>query len=251
MKLFRLTALIMTQSNNEKRGHGYGSIAIDESPDDMIAAPAVDDSYAGVPRERATSILFLFMVTGIGAFLLSFGLASDRQSGDEASMQTAELLASSSKHHSAAKPDKEHWYEDQIVDHFSDGKKTETWSHRYYESKKHWGGPGSPIFLVLGGEGPAERLFYPFIQDHLAKSFNAYVLQPEHRFYGESQPIKIKHDNDYVGLLTPEQAMADYLRLLKHKQKKLGCSSDRSSKHYCPVISVGGSYPVSTSSCSV
>ena len=63
------------------------------------------------------------------------------------------------------------------------------------------------------------------------------------RFYGESQPIKVKHNNDYIGLLTPEQAMADFLKLLKHKQKELGCSPDRSSKHYCPVITVGGSYP--------
>jgi hypothetical protein len=63
------------------------------------------------------------------------------------------------------------------------------------------------------------------------------------RFYGESQPINVKHNNDYIGLLTPEQAMADFLRLLKHKQKELGCSLDRSSERYCPVITVGGSYP--------
>jgi hypothetical protein len=138
-------------------------------------------------------------------------------------------------------PDTIYWYKNQLVDHFSGDKKT--WKHRYYQSKKHFAGPGSPIFLVIGGEGPMTKLLYPFIHDHLAKTFSAFVLQPEHRFYGESQPVKIKHDDDYVGLLTSEQAMADMLRLLKHKRKELGCSTNRSSKHYCPVISVGGSYP--------
>jgi len=221
----------------DRRGQGYGSIAIDNLP-----TPQVNE---GVPRERARSLLFLSMLAGTAALLLTFVVAYNGQyESAEMSMPAAGLLETQgSSKHDKKYPDKQHWYKDQLVDHFFQGEETATWSHRYYQSKKHFGGPGHPIFLVLGGEGPAVKLFYPFIQDHLAKTFKAYVLQPEHRFYGKSQPIKIKKDSDFIGLLTPEQAMADFLRLLKHKQKQLGCSTDRSSKKYCPVITVGGSYP--------
>lgn len=231
----------MKETKGRYYGYGYGSIKIDDAPTPPV--PTTD----GVSRDRARSILFLFTLVGAAALLLSFTVAYNTESA-QANKQlvpsSAELLEGSSKHHDGKKkPDKEHWYKEQLVDHFYQGEETATWSHRYYESETHFGGPGHPIFLVIGGEGPMTKLLYPFVHDHLAKTFKAYVLQPEHRFYGESQPIKIKHDDDFVGLLTPEQAMADFLRLLKNKQKKLGCSTDRSSKHYCPVITVGGSYP--------
>ena len=130
----------------------------------------------------------------------------------------------------------------QKVDHFDD-KSTATYYQRYYRYNKHFGGPGHPIFLVMGGEGPAIGLFYPFVNDHLAKRYKGYVVQPEHRFYGASIPFKVKHNRDFIGVLTPEQAIADALHLLSHTQKRLGCSTDRTSKNYCPVITVGGSYP--------
>ena len=45
-------------------------------------------------------------------------------------------------------------------------------------------------------------------------------------------------------MLTPQQAMADMVRLTKVFKEELGCAQyDRSSERYCPVISVGGSYP--------
>ena len=37
--------------------------------------------------------------------------------------------------------------------------------------------------------------------------------------------------------------MRDFLAIALDFQERLGCSNDRTSKHYCPVISVGGSYP--------
>ena len=43
--------------------------------------------------------------------------------------------------------------------------------------------------------------------------------------------------------LTPQQAMADNVKLGRIFKKELGCSDDRSSTNYCPVITVGGSYP--------
>jgi hypothetical protein len=44
-------------------------------------------------------------------------------------------------------------------------------------------------------------------------------------------------------LLSPEQAMADYVMLLRYIQDDLGCSTDRSATNYCPVITIGASYP--------
>ena len=138
------------------------------------------------------------------------------------------------------------YYPEQLVDHF--GCSGCHWTQRYYSSGDHFGGPGSPIFLVLGGEGaiePDRGLYYGFVTHVLAKKFNAYVLQPEHRFYGSSQPINMDdHRNTSpdprIKLLTSEQALLDAIRLLKHIKSELGCGS---GADYCPVITVGGSYP--------
>lgn len=99
---------------------------------------------------------------------------------------------------------------------------------------------------------PSTGVYYPFITDHLAASFGAYVLQPEHRFYGESQPIS-RHEIDEARaegrpdprrwLLTTGQALRDAVRLVRYIRDRLRCSRDRFSRRYCPVISVGGSYP--------
>ena len=73
------------------------------------------------------------------------------------------------------------------------------------------------------------------------------VIQIEHRFYGPYQPIMGREATveELLSLLTPQQAMADMIRLAKHFKDELGCSQfDRNdSKHYCPVVTVGGSYP--------
>ena len=42
---------------------------------------------------------------------------------------------------------------------------------------------------------------------------------------------------------TATQAMKDFLAIAIDYQERLGCSKDKTSNHYCPVISVGGSYP--------
>jgi hypothetical protein len=161
------------------------------------------------------------------------------------------------------------YFPDQLVDHFSSGdaaasvhpplqiRSHTVWTQRYYAFEDHFRGPGSPIFVIMGGESniePSTGLLYPFVTNVLAARFGAYVLQPEHRFYGESQPIcpckieKAKRrglPDPREKLLTYEQALYDAARLLRHVQKSLGCSTlgDRFSSEYCPVIAVGGSYP--------
>jgi hypothetical protein len=133
------------------------------------------------------------------------------------------------------------WFK-QPLDHFNDNI-TDTWEQRYFTKDKYFGGPGHPIFMVMSGEAKALGMFYPIIDERFAKKFKAYTLIPEHRFYGKSQPVKVKHNKDLVGLLTPDQAIMDAINLLTYHKKKLGCSFDKTSKDYCPVITVGGSYP--------
>ena len=84
---------------------------------------------------------------------------------------------------------------------------------------------------------------------HFGTSLLFSVIQIEHRFYGPYQPIMGREATveELLSLLTPQQAMADMIHLTKHFKEELGCSNtqfDRNdSKHYCPVVTVGGSYP--------
>jgi pimeloyl-ACP methyl ester carboxylesterase len=158
---------------------------------------------------------------------------------------------------SSGTPAPAQYYSDQLVDHdaadsaeqddTTSNQKT-YWTQRYYTWDNEFKGPGHPIFLIMGGEGniePSTGLFYPYITHHLAKHFGAFVLQPEHRFYGESQPaiITLEHD-PRPKLFTPKQALQDAMRLLQQYQvHELGCSANKTAPDYCPVITVGGSYP--------
>ena len=47
-------------------------------------------------------------------------------------------------------PSKALWFQ-QKVSHFSAS--NATYLQRYYMDDKHWAGPGSPIFVIMGGEG--------------------------------------------------------------------------------------------------
>ncbi|GMH91645.1 hypothetical protein TrVE_jg10783 [Triparma verrucosa] len=137
------------------------------------------------------------------------------------------------------------YYEAQAVNHFSSDPSSTTYTQRFYESSKYFSGPGHPIFLVMGGEGaiePSTGLFYPFINEVLASKFGAYVIQPEHRFYGESIPVVNATNDDLQLLMTPEQALHDAVALVNSLRDTLGCTA-KGTPTYCPVISVGGSYP--------
>lgn len=147
------------------------------------------------------------------------------------------------------------FYHHQLVDHFDSPEYADLeYAQRYYVYSEAWSGPGSPILLVLGGEGaiePHQGLLYPFV-NQLAQTWGGFVLQPEHRFYGVSQPLsnhtasrQSRGDqvDPRVNLLTVEQALKDAMRLLHHVQDLLQCSRDKFSDSYCPVITIGGSYP--------
>jgi hypothetical protein len=178
-----------------------------------------------------------------------------------------------------AQPSPALYYSHQLVDHVNKIPDTgpyhgKEWTQRYYLSDKYFQGPGHPIIVIMGGEGdiPPETGFkYPFVTEHLAKSFGAIVVQPEHRFYGESQPLaegggvvvapttktttpptpttgsshnhNTNETDPRVTLFTSEQAIYDAMTLVSLIQNQTHCSLDKFSQHYCPVITVGGSYP--------
>jgi hypothetical protein len=153
------------------------------------------------------------------------------------------------KHHDMNTP---LFYDKQLIDHYGDDS-MKHWKHRYYKSTKHWRGPGWPILLVVGGKTAMNNgMLYPFVTDILAKRFHAAVIQAEHRFYGPYQPLKYYPSSSSniahkLELFTPAQAMEDMRRLVmiglrEHGQDFMYCSPHRSSKLYCPLITVGTSY---------
>jgi Serine carboxypeptidase S28 len=139
-------------------------------------------------------------------------------------------------------PNKELYYT-QIVDH-DQGLNSGTYRQRYFENLHFWEGPGHPIFMILGGEGPLEHILYPFISEVLAKYYGGVTVNPEHRYFGKSFPKAKPSKEDLRAQMTPKQAMHDFVTFVQAKQAQLGCGP-KGTKEYCPVITIGGSYPVS------
>mmetsp|Transcript_13966 Transcript_13966/g.33834 ORF Transcript_13966/g.33834 Transcript_13966/m.33834 type:complete len:500 (+) Transcript_13966:63-1562(+) len=143
----------------------------------------------------------------------------------------------------AGTPAEPHYFENQ-VDHFSTSSRT--YKQRYYEDATHFQGPGFPIFCIMGGEGgiaPSTGIFYPWVGTVLAKTFGALVIEPEHRFYGESLPFGNESFTvDNLRVMNTQQALADAAEFIRAQQKARGCTP-RGTAGYCPVVTFGGSYP--------
>lgn len=222
----------------------YGAVAITIDNNVQDEKDESVNSNLQVDNGRARTGLFV----GILAFVV-VAVVLVMRAGSDASRTDAGRFASllsSLKQHD---PNEALFYHEQIIDHFGvDGQGLESyWTHRYYKSTAYFGGPGSPIFLIVGGEGALNHgMLYPFVTEVLAKRFNAAVVQPEHRFYGPYIPMQEPTVAQLLQLLTPQQAIADMLRLVTvylRESDFRGCSPHRSSPKYCPLITVGGSYP--------
>ena len=74
------------------------------------------------------------------------------------------------------------WFKAQKLDQFSD-KDTRTWSQRYFVNDSLWEKEGGPVFLMLGGEGPADPAWLATNTDIMrnAAKFKAIVFLLEHR----------------------------------------------------------------------
>ncbi|CAB4063745.1 unnamed protein product [Lepeophtheirus salmonis] len=131
------------------------------------------------------------------------------------------------------------WF-DQKLDHFQPTSYEITWKQRYFVNDSFYTN-GSPAFIMIGGEGPANPIWS--IQGswiEYAKSVGAICFQLEHRYYGESHPtMDLSVKNLYY--LNSEQALADIANFVSYMNTQYNISK---------WIAFGGSYPgtaVSTS----
>ncbi|XP_067850839.1 thymus-specific serine protease [Heptranchias perlo] len=127
----------------------------------------------------------------------------------------------------------EQWFV-QRLDHFNaaDGR---VWNQRFYINDTFYR-PGSPVFLMIGGEGTAN----PAWMDYgawltFAEKLGALCLLIEHRFYGKSQPtMDLSISN--LQYLRSDQALADLAHFRTMVDVKMNLTLNK-------WIAFGGSYP--------
>lgn len=124
------------------------------------------------------------------------------------------------------------WF-NQTVDHFNFYGPVSNFQQRLLVVNSSYR-PGGPCFFYTGNEGPIDEFYnntgFPF--DNAAE-LGALIVFAEHRFFGESVPTWPKHEQNGLGLLSVEQALADYAAILEHLFDHHG---------RMPVIALGGSY---------
>lgn len=83
-------------------------------------------------------------------------------------------------------PSEELWYT-QKLDHFNPSD-TRTWQQRYFVNDQFWT-KGGPVFIQIGGEGPADPIWMTEGQwIKYGQRYGALCVMLEHRFYGKSHP---------------------------------------------------------------
>lgn len=130
------------------------------------------------------------------------------------------------------------WF-DATIDHFDNhGADSATYPMRYLVDTTYFDEEKGPIIFYAGNEGDVWTFWDAsgFMHTTLAEEFGALVVFGEHRFYGESMPFGDEtFDRNNLNMLTVEQAMFDYVELIKMIKQTQGLE-DRA------VIVGGGSY---------
>jgi hypothetical protein len=109
-----------------------------------------------------------------------------------------------------------------------------------------WGGPGSPVILVAGGEINASRYPTAILLETtttpgvLARKIGAAVLMLEHRYWGTSSPYA---DQTTANLqyLTLSNAMSDHTNFAQNVDLPFD-THGRSNPLQVPWVLIGGSY---------
>ncbi|XP_062329699.1 thymus-specific serine protease [Osmerus eperlanus] len=127
----------------------------------------------------------------------------------------------------------EQWFV-QKLDHFN-GADSREWKQRYFVNDDFYKA-GGPVFLMIGGEGPANPAW---MQTGswltYAKKFGALCLMLEHRFYGKSHPTE-DLSTENLRFLSSRQALAD----LAHFRTVMAAGRGLDNRKW---VAFGGSYP--------
>ncbi|XP_043926183.1 putative serine protease K12H4.7 [Protopterus annectens] len=122
----------------------------------------------------------------------------------------------------------------QKLDHFN-GADSRTWNQRYFMNDTHYV-PGGPIFLMIGGEGPANPAWMQYgTWLTYAEKMHSLCLLLEHRFYGKSHPTE-DLSTENLRYLNSEQALADLAHFQTVMAEKMNLTANK-------WVAFGGSYP--------
>ncbi|WOO84920.1 putative extracellular serine carboxypeptidase [Vanrija pseudolonga] len=158
----------------------------------------------------------------------------------------AAALQTSSQTTFSPKPRFEAYCFDQPISHF-DKTVNGTFCHRYWADASHYK-EGGPIFLLDGGETSGEDRL-PFLETGiaqiLANATNGLAIVLEHRYYGESVPVK-SFSTDDLRFLNNNEALEDSAYFIKNFQPpksllKLS-NPDALKPKNAPWFYYGGSY---------
>lgn len=169
-----LSDLSCSDAHKEEEDYNDDERSASSSPfssDSSSVGPCYESSSNG------TSVISLSIGMGFCWAFLALLFAFTDTTGPATVQQptTAELVSSTNS------IDHAKFFTQQIVNH--DNPDTSgRFRQRYYENLNYWKGPGHPIFLILGGEGPLEQILYPFVSEVLAERFGAVTFNPEHRY---------------------------------------------------------------------
>lgn len=127
----------------------------------------------------------------------------------------------------------EYWFP-QRLDHFN-GADSRVWKQRYFVNDRFYK-PGGPVFLMIGGEGPANPAWMQYgTWLTYAEKFGALCLLLEHRFYGKSHPTE-DLSVESLRFLSSRQALADLAHFRTVTAESRGLTSSK-------WVAFGGSYP--------